>query len=89
MRPAGLAPEAQSDAQGIAALALAPLADDTVEAVARNLEGLTTRIPDYMGIEEVPIAFQIHTLGVEPKVHHLLRRVAWAVVCYTEHNPPQ
>ena len=84
-----MAPEARSDEQGIAALALAPLADDTVETVARNLEGLTIGILDYMGIEEVPIAFHIHTVGVEPRVHCLLRRVAWAVVCYREHNPPQ
>ena len=76
MRPIGLALEAWRDAHGIVALALAPPVDDTVETVARNLEGLTTGIPDYMGIEEVPIAFQIHTVGVEPRMHHLLRRVA-------------
>ena len=88
-RPLGLAPEVQRDAQGIGALALAPPGDDTMETVFRNLEGLLTKIPDYMGIEEVPIASQIHTVGVEPRMHRLLRRVAQAAVQYREHNPPQ
>ena len=89
MRPVELAPEAWRDVQGIAALALAPPVDDTVETVARNLEGLTLGISDYMGIEEVPIVFQIHTVEVESRVHRLLRQVARAVVCYREHNPPK
>ena len=55
----------------------------------QNLEGLTARIPNYMGIEEVPIEFQIHIVGVILRVHQLLRRVARAVVCYRENNPPQ
>lgn len=88
MRPVGLAPEAWSDAQGIAALAFAPPVDDTVEIVARNLEGLIAGIPDYMGIKDVPKAFQIHTIGVEPGVHRLLRWVTQVVVCYRENNPP-
>lgn len=62
VRLVGLAQESWTDAQGIAALALAPPVDDMVETVTQNLEGLTARIPDYMGIEEVPIAFQIHTV---------------------------
>ena len=88
-RPLGLAPEARTDAQGIGALALAPPGDDTMETVIRNLEGLLSGIPDYQGIEEVPIASQIHTVGVEPRMHRLLRRVARATVDYREHNLPQ
>lgn len=49
-----------------------------MEIVIRNLEGLLTRVPDYMGIKEVPIASQIHTVGVEPRMHCLLRWVARA-----------
>ena len=60
-----------------------------MEIVIRNLEGLLTGVPDYMGIEEVPIASQIHTVGVEPRMHRLLRRVARPVGQYREHNPPQ
>ena len=89
MRSIGLAPEAQRVAQGIAALALAPPEDDTMETVIQNLEGLLAGIPDYMGIKEVPRASQIHTVGVEPRMHRLLRRVTRVVVCYREHNPPQ
>ena len=87
-RPLGLAPEARRDTQGIKALALPPLGDDAMETVIRNLEGLLTGIPDYLGIEEVPIASQIHIVGVEPRMHRLLRRVAREVVQYREHNPP-
>jgi len=68
------------------ALALAPSRDDTMEIVIRNLEGLLTGVPDYMGIEEVPIASQIHTVGVEPGMHRLLRRVSRATGQYREHN---
>lgn len=88
-RPLGLAPEAQREAQGTGALALAPPGVDTMETVTQNLEGLLVGVPDYQGIEEVPIASQIHTVGVEPRMHRLLRRVARAAVCYKEHNPPQ
>ena len=89
MRLVGLALEAWRDAQDIATLALALPANDIVEIVARNLEGLTVGIPDYMGIEEVPIAFQIHTVGVEPRMHRLLRKVTRETVYYREHNPPR
>ena len=89
VRPVGLAPEAWRDAQGIAALALAPPVDDSVDTVACNLEGLTAGILDYMGVEEVAIEFQIHTVGVIPRVHRLLRRVARVAMQYREHNPPQ
>jgi len=88
-RPLGLAPEVRRAAQGAGALALAPPGGDETEIVIQNLEGLLVGVPDYQGIEEVPRASQIHTVGVEPRLHHLLRRVARAAVCYREHNPPQ
>ena len=84
-----MAPEARREAQGAGVLALAPPGVNTPEIVVQNLEGLLEGVPDYQGIEEVPIASQIHTVGVEPRMHRLLRRVARAVVCYREHNPPQ
>ena len=89
MRPLGLAPEARRAEQGAGALALAPAGGYQAENVIHNLEGLLAGFPDYQGIEEVPLAAQIHTVGVEPKMHRLLRRVARAVACYREHNPPQ
>ena len=89
MRPLGLAPEVWRDAQGVGALALAPPEDDTMETVIQNLEGLLVGIPDYMEIEEVPRASQIHTVGVEPRMHLLSRRVTQAAMYYREHNPPQ
>ena len=60
-----------------------------METVVQNLEVLLARIPDYMGIEEVPRVSQIHTVRVEPRVHCLLRQVAQVAVYYREHNPPQ
>jgi len=86
-RPLGLAPEARREAQGAAALALAPPGGDDTEIMVQNLEGLLVGVPDYQGIEEVPRAFQIHTVGVEPRLHRLLRRVAWAAACYRGYNP--
>lgn len=89
VRPICLAPMARREGQGAGALALVPLGVDTTETVAHNLEGLLEGVPDYQGVEEVPIAHQIHTVGVEPRMHCLLRRVAWVAVCYREHNPAQ
>ena len=88
-RPLGLAPEARREGKGARVLALAPPVGDMTETVVHNLEGLLAGVPDYQGIEEVPIAAQIHTVGVEPRMHRLLRRVARAVACYREHNPLQ
>ena len=89
VRPVGLAPEAQREGQGADVLAFVPPGADTSEAIARNLEGLLVGVPDYRGVEEVPIEHQIHTVGVAPRVHCLLRRVARAAVCYREHNLAQ
>ena len=87
VRPIGLAPTARREGKGAGALALVPPGVDTSETVALNLEGLLEGVPDYQGVEEVPIEHQIHTVGVAPRMHHLLRRVPRAVVCYREHNP--
>lgn len=76
VRLVGLAPEVRRDPQGIKELALAPPVGDSIETVAQNLKGLMVGIPDYMGIKEVPIDFQVHIVGVIPRVHRLLRRVA-------------
>ena len=86
-RPIGLAATARREGPGAGALALAPPGANTSETVARNLEGLLEGVPDYQGVEEVPVEHQIHTVGVEPRVHRLLRRVARAAVYYREHHP--
>jgi len=52
---------------------LGSLAGSSWEIVAHNLEGLTEGILNYMEIEEVPIEYQIHMVGVIPRVHRLLR----------------
>ena len=62
-RPLGLAPEARREGQGAGVLALAPPAGNMMETVVHNLEGLLAGVPNYQGIEEVPIASQIHTSG--------------------------
>ena len=87
VRPIGLAPMTWREGPEVGALALVPPGVDTSETVARNLEGLLEGVPDYQGVEEVPIEHQIHTVGVAPRMHRLLRRVARAAVCYREHNP--
>lgn len=87
-RPLGLAPEAQRDPQGNRELALVLPGGNTMEDIARNLEGLTDGILDYRGIEEVPVEYQRHIVKVIPRVHRLLRQVAQEVVYYREHNPP-
>ena len=86
-RPIGLAPTARRGGPGAGLLALAPPGADATETVDSNLEGLLEGVPDYQGVEEVPVAHQIHTVGVEPRVHRLLRRVARAAVYYREHHP--
>ena len=68
-RPMGLALEARRDPQGIRELALVPPVGSLVETVAHNLEGQTEGILDYRGIKEVPIEYQIHIVGVMPRVH--------------------
>ena len=86
-RPIGLVAEARREGQGARALTLFPPGVDTSETVARNLEGLLEGVPDYQGVGEVPLEHQIHTVGVEPRVHRLLRRVARAAVYYRGHHP--
>lgn len=84
----GLALEARRDLEGNKELALVRLGSNAEEEIARNLEGLMDGIPDYKGIEEVPVEYQIHIVRVTPRIHRLLRRVVQAMVYYREQNPP-
>ena len=56
------------------------------KAVERNLEGLTTSIPN-MAIREIPRRYQCHTVGVFESINRLLCRVARAIMCYRERHP--
>ena len=56
------------------------------EEIVRNLEGLTSRIPNYARFDDVPHAYQRHTAGVSNRIHRLLRRLVRAVTCYHEHH---
>ena len=56
------------------------------EELIHNLEGLAQGIPSYARLENVPLAYQRHIVGVPTRVHHLLRRLVWAVMCYHEHH---
>ena len=53
--------------------------------VERNLQGLTMGIPP-LRRGDVPLLLQQHTVGVPENINSLLRRVAHAVVCYSQHN---
>ena len=67
-----------------------PAADHQAEGddddLVQNLEALTRGIPDYGRLADVPRVYQRHTVGVSTRIHHLLRRVVWAVTCYHEHH---
>jgi hypothetical protein len=39
--------------------------------------------------QEVPLHLQRHTVGVPESLNSLLRQVAHAVMCYSEHNVMQ
>ena len=56
------------------------------EEIIRNLEGLSSGIPDYSIFDDVPHACQRHTVGVSKCVHRLLRRIIWELTCYDEHH---
>jgi hypothetical protein len=56
------------------------------DAIEKNLEGLTTYIPD-ISIEEILRRYQRHTVGVSNSLSRLLRRVVRALVCYRERHP--
>ena len=56
------------------------------DEIVRNLEGITQGVPDYACFDDVPRAYQRHTVGVPSRIHRLLRRLVWAVTCYHEHH---
>ena len=56
------------------------------EEIIHNLEGLTSRIPDYARFDDVPCAYKRHTAGVSNCVHHLFRRLVHAVAYDHEHH---
>jgi hypothetical protein len=43
-------------------------------------------VPDAT-IDEIPRYYQRHTVGISASTGRLLRRVAWAVACYSEQHP--
>jgi hypothetical protein len=56
------------------------------ETIEKNMDGLTMNIPD-VSIDDVPRHYQIHIVGVSTSIHRLLRKVARAIVCYSEQHP--
>ena len=56
------------------------------EELIQNLEGIAYGIPDYARLDDVPRAYQRHTVGVPSCIHRLLRRLVRAVTCYHEHH---
>ena len=56
------------------------------EEIVQNLEGITCGFLEYARLDDVPRAYQRHTIGVPSRIHHLLRRLVQAVTCYHEHD---
>lgn len=54
--------------------------------VERNLEVLTKGIPEYALINEVPLRYQRHIVGVLTRMGQLLNQVIRVVLCYHEHH---
>ena len=59
------------------------------EEIVRNLEGITRVVPDYAKFDDIPRAYQRHTVGVPSHIDRLLRRLVRAVTCYHEHHTDQ
>jgi hypothetical protein len=59
-----------------------------LQEVERNLQGLTTGIPP-LRRREIPLHLQRHTVGVSESLNSLLRRIARAVIYYSQHNVMQ
>ena len=51
-----------------------------------NLEGIARRVPDYAPFDDVPRAYQRHTVVVLNRFPHLLRQLVQAVTCYHDHH---
>ena len=56
------------------------------EEIVQNLEGIARGVPDYARLNDVPCAYQRHTIGVPSHIHRLLRWLVRAVTCYHEHH---
>ena len=81
-RPAGMSPIAQRTP-----LAYDPQAEGGEGSeLIQNLEGIAWGIPDYARLEDVPLAYQRHIVGVPSHLHRLLRRLVHAVACYHKHH---
>ena len=82
--PAGMSPIARRVPRGFD---IAPHGEGgEEEEIIRNLEGISRGISDYARFDDVPCAYQRHTTGVSNRVHRLLRRLVWAVMCYHERH---
>ena len=62
--------------------------DRTLQAVQRNLEGLTRQVP-MAAVEDLPEAIQRQVVGVPRDWVRLFRRVATAIVFYRNTNSGQ
>jgi hypothetical protein len=56
------------------------------EILEQNLEGLTMNILD-ASIDDILRHYQCHTVGMSASIGRLLRKLARAVACYSEHHP--
>ena len=56
------------------------------DELVHNLEGVARGAPNYAHLDNVPLAYQRHTVGVLSRLHHLLRRLVRAVTCWHEHD---
>ena len=56
------------------------------EEIMHNLEGITRGVPNYARFDDVPRAYQRHTVGVSNRVHHFWRWLILEVTCYHEHH---
>lgn len=59
---------------------------NSVVQVEHSLEVLTRGIPEYALIDEVPLQYQRHIVGVPIRLHQFLDRVIRAMSCYHEHH---
>ena len=56
------------------------------EEIMHNLEGISHGVANYARFDDVPRAYQRHTVGVLNRVHRLLRWLVRAVTCYHDHH---
>ena len=63
-----------------------PQGESIDKELVQNLEGITHGVPDYAHFDDVPRAYQRHTVGVPSYIHRFLRWLVRAVTCYHEHH---